>query len=147
MEIKIKRLRAGAQVPGRATPGAAGMDLHACCEAQGITLQPMDRHLVPTGIAIELPNTNSVALVFARSGLALREGLAMANGVGVIDSDYRGEVQVPVVNLSKQPLHIANGERIAQMVVFPVEVPDMIEFDCLGDTERGGGGFGSTGVD
>lgn len=146
MELKIKRLRAGAHIPGRATAGAAGMDLRACCDEEGITLQPLQRALVPTGIAIELPGPGHVALVFARSGLALREGLAMANGVGVIDSDYRGEVAVPVVNLSNQVLHIANGERIAQLVVMPVEQPDMIEIDNLSETQRGAGGFGSTGV-
>ncbi len=147
MNLKIKRLRPGAHIPGRASAGAAGMDLRACCDEKGIALKPMQRELVPTGIAIELPDEHHVALVFARSGLAMREGLAMANGVGVIDSDYRGEVCVPVINLSDGPLHISNGERIAQMVVFPVEVPEMIEFDTLGETERGAGGFGSTGVE
>lgn len=146
MNLKIKRLRPGAHMPGRATAGAAGVDLRACCDECGITLEPLERALVPTGLAIELPGKNYVALVFARSGLALRQGLAMANGVGVIDSDYRGELQVPVVNLSDSAFHIANGERIAQLLVMPVEVPDMIEFDSLSDTERGPGGFGSTGV-
>lgn len=147
MNLKIKRLRSGAHIPGRATDGAAGMDLRACCDGEGITLAPLQRALVPTGIAIELPGNQYVALLFARSGLALREGLAMANGVGVIDSDYRGEISVPVVNLSDAPLHIVNGERIAQLVVMPVALPEMIEMDILSDTERGSGGFGSTGVE
>ncbi len=146
MTLKIKRLRPDAHIPGRATPGSAGVDLRACCVgARGLTLEPMERALVPTGIAVELPGPDTVALIFARSGLALRSGLAMANGVGVIDSDYRGEVQVPVVNLSDKPVYISNGERIAQMLVMPVTVPEMIEFENLSDTERGEGGFGSTG--
>ncbi len=147
MNLKVKRLRPGAHMPGRATPGAAGVDLRACIDDAGLTLMPLERALIPTGLAIELPDQNYVALVFARSGLALRQGLSMANGVGVIDSDYRGELQVPVVNLSDSALHVANGERIAQMLVMPVTVPEMIEFDTLSDTERGGGGFGSTGLE
>ena len=145
MTLKIKRTRAGAQLPGRATSGSAGVDLSACCENGDILLKPMERTLIPTGIAIELPHAGLVGLVFARSGLALREGLSLANGVGVIDSDYRGEISVPVVNLSEQTIRIMDGERIAQMVIMPVEIPEMIEFDNLSDTQRGSGGFGSTG--
>lgn len=146
MKLNIKRVRPGAHIPGRATPGSAGVDLRACCESEGIMLHPLQRTLVPTGLAIELPSPAYVALVFARSGLALREGLAMANGVGVIDSDYRGELMVPVVNLSDAIIHIANGERIAQLVIMPVAIPEMIEIDHLTDTQRGEGGFGSTGT-
>ena len=146
MNLKIKRLRSGAHMPGRATLGSAGVDLRACMEQEGITLEPMERALIPTGLAIELPGNNYVALLFARSGLALRQGIALANGVGVIDSDYRGEIQVPVINLSDSAVHIANGERVAQLLMMPVEVPDMIEFDDLSETQRGEGGFGSTGV-
>lgn len=145
MNLKVKRLRPGAHLPVRATEGAAGVDLRALCGDEGLTIPPGGRMLIPTGIAIELPGREYVALVFARSGLALREGLAMANGVGVIDSDYRGELQVPAVNLSDAPIHIESGERVAQMLVMPVAVPEMIEFDDLTDTERGAGGFGSTG--
>ena len=146
MNLKIKRLRSGAHMPGRATLGSAGVDLRACMEQEGITLEPMERALIPTGLAIELPGNNYVALLFARSGLALRQGIALANGVGVIDSDYRGEIQVPVINLSDSAVHIANGERVAQLLMMPVEVPDMIEFDDLSETQRGEGRFGSTGV-
>ena len=145
MNLKIKRLRPGAHLPGRATAGAAGMDLRACCGKDGITLAPMERTLIPIGIAVELP-ANTVGLVFARSGLALREGLTMANGVGVVDSDYRGELSIPMVNLSAKALHIANGQRVAQLVVTPIVPTDMIEIDDLSDTQRGVGGFGSTGV-
>lgn len=147
MNLKIKRTRPNAQIPGRATPGSAGVDLHACCDNGDILLQPMERALIPTGISIELPHPGLVALVFARSGLALREGLAMANGVGVIDSDYRGEISVPVINLSQQPLRILDGERIAQLAVMPVEIPQMIEIETLSETQRGTGGFGSTGLE
>ncbi len=145
MNLKVKRLRPGAQLPGRATEGAAGVDLRACVDEQGLTLEPMERALIPTGIAVELPGPDTVALVFARSGLALREGLSMANGVGVIDSDYRGEVCVPMVNLSGRAVHVANGQRVAQMLLMPVAAPEMIELDELSDTNRGAGGFGSTG--
>ena len=144
MVLKIKKLRPGAQLPGRATEGSAGVDLRACCQEE-ILLAPLERKLIPTGIAIELPGPGHVALLCARSGLALREGLSMANGVGVIDSDYRGEVCVPAVNLSDKPLCIQNGERIAQLLVLPVELPELIELDALAASERGGGGFGSTG--
>ena len=147
MNLKIKRLRTGAHIPGRATEGSAGVDLRACVDEQGLTLQPMERALIPTGIAVELPGPNTVALVFARSGLALKQGLAMANGVGVIDADYRGEVSVPVVNLSDAPVHITNGERIAQLVLVPIVRPQMVEISELSETARGAGGFGSTGVD
>ena len=144
MILKIKRLRPGAHLPSRATEGAAGLDLHALC-GEDILLEPLQRALVPTGLAIQLPDAGSVGLVFARSGLALREGLAMANGVGVIDSDYRGEISVPVVNLSNRVLRICNGERIAQLAILPVMLPEMLEIEELNDTPRGEGGFGSTG--
>lgn len=144
MQMKIKKLREGAHLPQRATEGSAGIDLCALCE-EDIVLAAGQRALVPTGLAIELPGAQYVALVFARSGLALREGLAMANGVGVVDSDYRGEVAVPVINQSDKEIHIANGQRIAQMLVMPVELPQLVLVDELSDTERGGGGFGSTG--
>lgn len=144
MELKFKQLREGAKLPQRATEGAAGMDLYACFEGE-IVLEPLGRVLVPTGLAMELPGSGYVGLVFARSGLALREGLAMANGVGVIDSDYRGELSVPVVNLSNQPIHIVSGERVAQLVIMPVALPQVSWQQSLGETERGTGGFGSTG--
>ncbi|MDL2323804.1 dUTP diphosphatase [Ruminococcaceae bacterium OttesenSCG-928-A16] len=145
MELKIQKLHPNAEIPQQATAGAAGIDLRACCDAP-IVLQPMQRMAVPTGLAIELPNAETVALVFARSGMALKQGLAMANGVGVIDSDYRGEVAVLVVNLSSKTIKINHGERIAQLVCMPVLLPQIVGVDALSDTERGQGGFGSTGV-
>ena len=146
MELKVKKLRQDACLPEQATAGAAGMDLRACCEKEGVLLPPGGRALVPTGLAIELPGPGYVALVFARSGQALRRGLAMANGVGVIDSDYRGELAVPVVNLSDEEIHIEHGERIAQMLVMPVEIPRVAEVEELSGTGLGAGGFGPTGT-
>lgn len=148
MTLKIKKLRPDAPLPTRATEGAAGMDLRADVGEDGITLQPMQRMLIPTGIAVELPGKEMVALVFARSGLALKQGLTMANAVGVVDSDYRGEISVPVINLSTEVVHIARGQRIAQLVLTPVLIPERIEWaEELSETERGAGGFGSTGVE
>ena len=105
----------------------------------------MGRAVIPTGIAVELPGPEYVALVFARSGLAVKNGLTLSNGVGVIDSDYRGEISVGLVNLSDKPYTVQNGERIAQLAGMPVALPDMLEVETLTDTERGTGGFGSTG--
>ena len=121
------------------------MDLRAVCGDEGVHLEPLGRAVIPTGIAIELPGPETVALVFARSGLAVREGLALSNGVGVIDSDYRGEICVGLVNLSDKPYTVQNGERIAQLAVMPVLIPQMLEVEQLGETQRGQGGFGSTG--
>lgn len=145
MELKIKKVHPGAQAPSRATEGSAGMDLRACCEEE-MVFAPMERKLVPTGIAIELPSPAYVALVCARSGLSFKQGLTMANGIGVVDSDYRGEMSVPMINLSDKEVRVANGERVAQLLVLPVEMPEIVEVDELNDTQRGQGGFGSTGA-
>lgn len=145
MELKVKRVRAGAILPKRATSGSAGADLYAMCGEEGVLLPPMGRALIPTGIAIELPGPETVALVFARSGLAVKNGLALSNGVGVVDSDYRGEISVGLVNLSAQPYLVHQGERIAQLALMPVALPQIVEVEHLSDTQRGTGGFGSTG--
>ena len=145
MKRKIKRLREGVELPFYATPGSAAMDLRAACGPDGVTIAPMERALVPTGIAVELPDAGHVALLFARSSLGLKKGLALTNGVGVIDSDYRGEICVGLVNLSGEPVTIPNGERIAQLAVMPVERMEIEEAGRLGETQRGEGGFGSTG--
>ena len=130
--------------PRRATEGAAGMDLYACID-ESITLAPQQLVIVPTGIAIELPDNGCAAFLYARSGLGVKHGICLANGVGVIDSDYRGEVCVGLCNVSDKPYVIAPGERIAQMVIAPVFTPDVVEVSELSDTQRGAGGFGSTG--
>ena len=145
MVLKYKKVRPGAALPGRATPGSAAADLRAVCGDEGVTLQPMGRAVIPTGIAVELPGPDYVALVFARSGLAVKHGLALSNGVGVIDSDYRGEIRVGMINQSDKAYTIEPGERIAQLVVMPVLLPEVAETDNLEETERGAGGFGSTG--
>jgi dUTP pyrophosphatase len=145
MELKIKRVRPQAQMPVRATEGSAAVDLCAVCDSQGVTLQPGQRAVLPTGIAIELPGPHTVALVFARSGLGIRHGLTLSNGVGVIDSDYRGEICVGLINLGEAPYTVQNGERIAQLAVMPVCLPTLVEVQQLSDTARGTGGLGSTG--
>lgn len=142
--LKIKKMRPNAVIPRRATEGSAAVDLCAVLE-QPLTLPPMGRAMVPTGIAIELESSAFVALLFARSGLAVKHGLALSNGVGVIDSDYRGEISVGLVNLSQQSYTLQNGERIAQLAVMPVACPPIVEVDELTETQRGEGGFGSTG--
>lgn len=145
MELKIKRLDERAQLPVRATVGSAGMDLHALLD-EPLTLSPGERFLVPTGIAIGLPSADTVGLVFARSGLAVKKGITLSNCVGVIDSDYTGEVRVGLVNLSQEAYTIEPGERIAQLLVMPVCLPAIQEVDELEKTDRGAGGFGSTGA-
>ena len=144
MQLKVKRTDPRVQLPGRATAGSAGMDLRALLE-EPLTLEPGGRASVPTDIAIGLPSPETVGLVFARSGLAIKHGLALSNGVGVIDSDYTGEIRVGLVNLSDTAYTIQPDERIAQLVVMPVCLPDILEVEELDQTERGAGGFGSTG--
>ena len=145
MKLRIRRLHNGVALPRYETPGAAGMDLRADLAEERI-LPPGERALIPTGLAIELPDAGYAAFVFARSGLAAREGLTLSNGVGVIDSDYRGELKVGVVNLSGEERVIRPGERIAQLCVMPVVQCEIEECETLTGTERGAGGFGSTGV-
>lgn len=146
MELLLKKLSENAVLPQYATDGSAGMDLRACLDAP-VTLEPGQRVAVPTGLAIALPGPEWVALIFARSGLALRHGLTLPNCVGVIDSDYRGEILVALTNLSDTPYAVQPGERVAQMVITPVARPTLVETDALPDTQRGAGGFGSTGRD
>ena len=142
--VKVQALDPRAQLPAYATAGAAAADLHALLDAP-LTVAPMQRVLVPTGLAIELPGPWAVALVYARSGLSIKHGLCMANGVGVIDSDYRGELRVPMVNLGAEPYTIQPGERVAQLCIAPVYTAAFVPAEELGDTTRGAGGFGSTG--
>lgn len=142
--VKYKKLDPRAQVPAYATPGAAAADLCAVLD-EPLTLAPMQRTLVPTGLAIELPGPDYVALVFARSSLGTKFGLALSNGVGVIDSDYRGEIHVGLANHGDQPYTVHSGERIAQLAVLPVARAQLEEADELSGTARGAGGFGSTG--
>lgn len=132
-------------VPKYATAGAAGMDLHACME-HSVLLHPGARVRIPTGIALQLPGPDVVALVYARSGLAWRHGLGLPNGVGVIDSDYTGEIQVLLTNFSDDPFEIQPGDRVAQIVFAPVWLAELRRVEALEQTVRGDKGFGSTGV-
>lgn len=143
-EIKIIKTRPDAKIPERATPGSAGLDLCACLE-KPLTIPGGGHAVVPTGIAIALPDSSQAAFMFARSGLAVKHGLGLLNGVGVIDSDYRGEIRVAIVNQFQQSYEIMPGERIAQLVVMPVTLLPVLETTDLDETERGQGGFGSTG--
>lgn len=142
--LKIKKLRKNAKIPYRATPGSAGMDLYACLD-EAVTIAPQKIAVIPTGIALALESADYAALIYARSGLAIKHGIAPANCVGVVDSDYRGEVCVGLINQTDAPYTVAPGERIAQMVIAPVELPEIEVVDELDDTARGTGGFGSTG--
>ncbi len=148
MELLIKKLsdKIGDTIPEPyyATAGSAAMDLHACMD-EPVTLEPLGRALIPTGLAIALPSAEYVALIFARSGLATKHGITLSNSVGVIDSDYRGEVKVGLVNLSNESYTIAPGDRIAQLAVMPVTKANTVFVDELPETARGEGGFGSTG--
>ncbi len=145
MQVKLQQLRKGAKWPQRATKGSAGADLCACLDEPSLRLAPLERALIPTGFSMELPSEEYVALLFARSGLATKRGLALSNGVGVIDSDYRGEICVALSNVSKDEVEIQNGERIAQILVVPVVAAEFVPCETLEETERGHGGFGSTG--
>ena len=148
MTIKFQRIPSPngrvSELPRFATAGSAGADLCANLD-EPLTLEPMGRAMVPTGLALELPDARHGAFVFARSGLAVKHGLALSNGVGVIDSDYRGEIRVGLVNLSPESYTIQPGERIAQLVVMPVVQFSASEAYTLEETSRGSGGFGSTG--
>ena len=142
MKVKIVN-RSGRPVPAYATALSAGMDLRACLEAP-VTLGPLERVLVPTGLFIALPE-GFEAQVRPRSGLAAKHGVTVLNTPGTIDADYRGEIKVILVNLSNTPFEIVPGERIAQLVVARHERVEWEETDSLDETERGAGGFGSTG--
>lgn len=144
MELKIKKLREKAILPTRGTKGSAGADLYACIE-ESVTINPGDLKLIPTGVAIALPDSSAVAYLYARSGLGVKHGICLANGVGVVDSDYRGEIMVGLCNVSGKPYTIEPNERIAQMVISPVIIPEFVEVEKLDETDRGEGGFGSTG--
>ena len=142
--VRFLRLDPRAVAPAYATPGAAAADLCAVLDAP-LTLETGQRAMIPTGLAIELPGPDCVALVYARSGLAVKHGLTLSNCVGVIDSDYRGEVKVGLINQSAEPYTIQPGERIAQLCIAPVWQAAFVESAQLSDTARGAGGFGSTG--
>ena len=141
--IRVKRLKNNAIMPTYGSAEAAGADLYACL-SEPITILPGESVFVPTGLAMELPK-GYAGLIYARSGLACKRGLAPANKVGVVGSDYRGEFMIVLHNHGAEPQTIAHGERIAQLVITPVFTPGFLETEELNDTLRAGGGFGSTG--
>ena len=141
--VKVKKLNSKAFLPTYGTPEAAGADLYACLEAP-VTILPGDTAWIGTGIALEVPK-GCAGLIYARSSLGVKRGLAPANKVGVVDSDYRGEIRVVLLNHGKEPQTIAHGERIAQFIITPVLTPAYEEAAELSDTGRGEKGFGSTG--
>lgn len=143
MKVKIVNKSKHA-LPSYATPLSAGMDIRANIDAP-ITLEPLERKLIPTGLYIELPQGYE-AQIRPRSGLALKKGISILNSPGTIDADYRGEICVILINLSKEPFIIEDGERICQMVIAKHEQVNWEEVKILGETERGSGGFGHTGI-
>ena len=142
-KIKVKLLRPGAKLPTYGTEYSAGADLYACLE-EDIVIAPGETKKIPTGIAMELP-VGTAGLIYARSSMGTKKGLAPANKVGVVDSDYRGEFLVFLHNHGAEPQTITHGDRIAQLLVTPVFTPGFLEAEELSDTCRGDGGFGSTG--
>ena len=141
--IKIKKLNENAIIPTYGTEFSAGADLYAL-PGESIAIEPHKTVMIHTGLAMEIPE-GYAGLIFARSGLASKRGLAPANKVGVIDSDYRGEIRVVLLNHSTQPQIVLPGERVAQLIITPVLTPAYEEVEELTDTDRGIGGFGSTG--
>ena len=148
MELNVKILLSrGMEMPTYATDGSAAVDLRAAIdEGTTVTINPGERALIPTGIAISPARKDVVAIVAARSGLAIKKGICLANSIGVIDSDYRGEICVGLLNTSKEPFVVERGDRIAQMMFMPILTANFIASSSLDETERGAGGFGSTGV-
>ena len=142
--IRVKKVRENAKLPSYGSAEAAGADLYACLD-DAVTVKPGETIWIPTGIALEVPK-GCAGLIYARSSLGPKRGLAPANKVGGVDSDYRGEIQVVLYNHSTIAQTIDHGERIAQFLITPVLTPEYIESDALSDTDRGAGGFGSTGV-
>jgi len=145
--VKVKFLSPVLQMLGfdYATEGSAGVDLRACFEQDKVAVPPGRRVSVPTGVAIEIVAPDTAAFVFSRSGLGAKHGLTVAQGVGVIDPDYRGEIIVWLLNTSNRPVEITRGQRVAQLVFMPVFAARLLPVTELGDTLRGAGGFGHTG--
>ena len=141
--IKVKKLREGAHLPTYGTEFSAGADLYACLE-EPVTIAPGETKKIPTGLAMEIP-VGCAGLIYARSSLGTKKGLAPANKVGVVDSDYRGEFMIFLHNHGTEVQTIVHGDRVAQLLLTPVFTPGFVEADVLSDTVRGAGGFGSTG--
>ena len=142
MEIRI--VSKGGALPAYATEGSSGADLRACIE-EPVTLMPGERRLVPTGLFVEIPQ-GVEAQIRARSGLAIKHGIGLVNGVGTVDSDYRGEWNIPLINWGQEPYTIHSGDRIAQVIFSRYEKADFVSVSQISETERGAGGFGHTGI-
>lgn len=146
LNVKIKLSR-GMSAPEYATAGSAAVDLRAALDEDTVlTIAPGARSLIPTGLSISPESTEVVAVIAGRSGLGVKKGVSLANGIGVIDSDYRGEIQVCLINRGDEPFEVRRGDRIAQMMFLPVLSAAFLPVDSLDETDRGTGGFGSTGV-
>ncbi len=143
MKVEVKKLKENAKIPFYTTEGSAGSDLYACIE-ENVVVKPGETVFVPTGLAFAIPK-GYAGLVYARSGLACKQGLAPANKVGVVDADYRGEVMVALYNHSKEERVIEPNDRIAQFIITPYLTAEYEEVTSLEETSRGSGGFGSTG--
>ncbi|MDH4259916.1 MAG: dUTP diphosphatase [Gammaproteobacteria bacterium] len=146
LQIRVLDPRVGREIPlpGYATGGSAGLDLRACLDA-AITLEPGQTHLVPTGFAMHLEDPGLAAVLLPRSGLGHKHGIVLGNLVGLVDSDYQGQVMVSVWNRSSHPFTISPGERIAQMIIVPVVQVELEVVSGFGESARGAGGFGSSG--
>lgn len=142
--MKIKLITKSGNIPEYKTKGSSGMDLKAAI-SEDMTLLPMERRLIPTGIFIEIPQGYE-GQVRARSGLSIKHGICLINGIGTIDSDYRGELKIPLVNLGNEPFKISNGDRIAQLVIMKYEKADIDIVTEISESTRGEGGFGHTGT-
>ena len=145
MKVNFIKLNKNAQVPKYGTEFSAGADVFALCDEDSLTIEPGKTVLIHTGIGMQIPE-GYAGMIFARSGIATKRGLAPANKVGVIDCDYRGEIMVPLHNHSDIPQTVENGERIAQLIIMPYIQADFFEVDTLNDSKRAEGGFGSTGT-
>lgn len=144
-KLKIKKLYKNSVIPTRATCGSAGFDLYAYCP-EPVTINPGCTEKISVGIAIAIEESNLAGFIYARSGISTKHGIAPANCVGVIDSDYRGEVFVPLHNYSSEPFTVTDKMRIAQLIISPVLTPEIVICEELSDTERNTGGFGSSGL-
>ena len=148
MKLNVKlKLSRGMTAPEYATSGSAAVDLRAALEEnETVTLAPGEKAMIPTGLAISPETTDVVAVIAGRSGLGVKKGVTLSNSIGVIDSDYRGEISVGLINHGSEPFEIKRGDRIAQMMFLPVLTANFLVTETLDETERGAGGFGSTGT-
>lgn len=145
MKLRFKKLSEKAVIPSRATPGSAGMDICACLD-EAVVLAPGEIKMIPTGLTADTDCTDVAMLIYPRSGLSAKFGVSLANCVGVVDSDYRGEWFIPLINHGKAPFTVEHGMRIAQLIPTKVIFPEVEICGSLTDTERGSGGFGSSGM-